>query len=120
MGVANAIGRYEERLRPYVERIQKLPPGVPQLAYPALRARSFGKTLATRHRKNWRERVASRLETLTEEELAFTAPLALSEKDVGQIRALLLEAIGNVSKIVEESPAERLACLNIDLVFVDG
>jgi uncharacterized protein (TIGR02147 family) len=70
--------------------------------------------LVTRHHQNWRTRSLSRLEKMTSEDLAFTAPISLSNADFPEVRAVLLNAISEISKLVEKSPSEKIAYLGID------
>lgn len=68
------------------------------------------------HHKNWRiKAIENFCQFKTDEDLAFTAPLTISKKDFKQVRDLLLENIKAVSKVVNSSESEQLACLNIDL-----
>jgi uncharacterized protein (TIGR02147 family) len=66
------------------------------------------------HHRNWRLKTLSRIDSVRRDELAFTAPVSLSKKDIGTIRQVLLDAIEKCSSIVQESPPETLAVLNID------
>lgn len=50
-----------------------------------------------------------------DEDLYFTSPMSLSPDTYGEVRALLLAAIEEVSKKVAPSPSESVACLSIDL-----
>ena len=50
----------------------------------------------------------------TGNELAYTAPMTLSENDAQRIRAALADVVQNVDGIVGPSPSEKLYCLNID------
>lgn len=67
------------------------------------------------HHRNWRARANVRLETLSEEELAFTSPMTLSVKDVPRVKAILLEAVGKIREVVEASDPEILTAVTIDL-----
>jgi uncharacterized protein (TIGR02147 family) len=70
--------------------------------------------LVVRHHQNWRSKSLGLLEQITLEDLAFTAPISLAQKDFPKIRAILLEAISDISKTIEESPSEDVAYLGID------
>ena len=67
-----------------------------------------------RHHTNWRMKSVQYSERLHEEDLMFTSPLTVSRKDFLKIREEILTLIKSVNTIVEPSPAEELACLNID------
>jgi len=66
------------------------------------------------HHRNWRLRAIEKAETITKEELMYTAQVTLSREDFEKIRALLVETIDRSAKIVLPSPAEDLACLHVD------
>ncbi len=72
-----------------------------------------------KHHSNWRIKAIQRSDRLNEEELMFTSPLSLSQSDFAKIRDQLAEALKNVSGIVKDSPAEEVACLNVDLFWVN-
>lgn len=71
--------------------------------------------LINRHHANWRLKALEKLENTSKDELYFTAPLTISEKDMKRIKESLLDAIENASSIVSKTKPEKLACLNIDL-----
>lgn len=70
--------------------------------------------LAIRHHQNWRLKSAEMQEKMGPSELAFTAPVAIAKKDREKVRAILLETIGEISKLVEDSPSEEIGYLGID------
>lgn len=70
--------------------------------------------LISRHHMNWRMKAIERHPRLGTDELAFSAPLTLAEVDIPDVRKMCLDFIQEVSKKVSSSPAERLACINID------
>ncbi|MGE3974699.1 MAG: TIGR02147 family protein [Bdellovibrionales bacterium] len=74
--------------------------------------------LVSRHHTNWRLKAFDRIDRVSDAELFFTSPVSISVKDVHVIRELLVENIENVFKIVDPSPSEELACLNIDWFLV--
>jgi uncharacterized protein (TIGR02147 family) len=67
------------------------------------------------HHRNWRTKALEGLEDLDRNELSYTAPMAISEESLGEIREVLLETIEKIIPIIKKSKSERLACLNIDL-----
>jgi sRNA-binding carbon storage regulator CsrA len=46
--------------------------------------------------------------------IGFSAPLTISKKDFDIVREEILEFIQNLSKRVDQSDSEIVACLNID------
>ncbi len=72
--------------------------------------------LATRHHQNWRNKSIELHEKMSSDDLAFTAPVVLANKDIPKIRKLLLETIAEISSVVEESPAEEVVYLGIDWI----
>ena len=76
--------------------------------------------LANRHHTNWRLKALAHLDDLSEDDLAFTAPVSLSRKDFEAIRRIILDSIEDVSETVEKSEPEMLACLTIDWFELRG
>jgi uncharacterized protein (TIGR02147 family) len=74
--------------------------------------------LAHRHHVNWRMKTMERFSALGAEELVFTSPMTLAEKDVPEIREEISALIEKVSRRIEPSPSEVMACLNIDWVKI--
>lgn len=70
--------------------------------------------LVKHHHVNWRLKAIEELDRLESDELAFTAPLTISKKDFQLVRNEILELIQSISKRVENSKSEEIACLNID------
>jgi uncharacterized protein (TIGR02147 family) len=66
------------------------------------------------HHRNWRDRSAQKMLLRNEQDLFFTFPMSLSEKDAEQIRRLLPSWIEQIHAIVNTSPSECVRCLNID------
>ncbi len=73
-----------------------------------------------RHHQNWRNRSLLRIDDLTENELMVTAPFSISRGDFMKIRELMMETVKKSTKIIHASQEELLACLNIDLFYVNG
>lgn len=73
-------------------------------------------SFSSAHHRNWRLKAMERHPTLYSHELAFSAPMTLSQEDLKIIRKAILNLIQDVANRVKESPSESLACLNIDLV----
>ncbi len=55
---------------------------------------------------------------LEHEELAFSAPLTISEKDATKFKNELVKLIEKLGKTVGDSKSEKLMCLNIDWVNI--
>ncbi|MGE3608510.1 MAG: TIGR02147 family protein [Bacteriovoracaceae bacterium] len=67
------------------------------------------------HHQNWRIKAMENYSHFKKnDDLAFSAPLTISEKDFLEVREVLLNQIKTISKIVSSSKSEKLACLNID------
>jgi len=73
-----------------------------------------GSPLSIRHHQNWRAKSFELHEKMTVEDLAFTAPISISSKDIPKVRKILLEAIAEISKLVEASSPEEITYLGID------
>ncbi len=68
----------------------------------------------SRHHQSWRLQAFSKYEKIESENLFYTAPVTLSEKDATQIRNSLLEMISRTVKQISESPSEKFYCLCLD------
>lgn len=66
------------------------------------------------HRRNWRMKALEKLDEVQEPHLFYSSPMSLSKEDKFKIREELVATISKISKRVEKSPEEELACLNID------
>lgn len=73
-----------------------------------------------RHHMNWRLRGMQIMEDSNSENLFYTAPFTVSRSDFDLIRALWMETISSLNKIVIPSPAEDLYCVSLDLFKVFG
>ena len=63
---------------------------------------------------SWRVKGFESMDQKQKNSLYFTAPVSIAKKDVPQVRKILVDTIEKISYVVEESPEEDLACLNID------
>ena len=70
------------------------------------------------HHRNWRMQAIGKHGKLEFNDLMFTSPITLSEEHFEVIRESLLKLIQQLSKTVEETDPQRLACLNIDWFLV--
>jgi len=70
------------------------------------------------HHRNWRLKALQEFPRITEEEMMFTAPMSISRKDFAEIRETLAQLIGKLSAKIKDSPAEDIACLNLDYFWI--
>ncbi len=70
--------------------------------------------LVSRHHMNWRIKALETHPRLKQDELAFSAPVTIAEKDLNEVKKMCLDLIQAVSKKVSASESETLACINID------
>ncbi len=78
----------------------------------------FGSPHLFRHHSNWRVKAISRSERLSDKELMYTAPVSLSKEDFEELREKMVVFIQDFLKTVHASPAEEVACLNLDFFWV--
>lgn len=71
-----------------------------------------------RHHMNWRNRALMRMDELTEAEFMISAPFSVSKSDFSKIRELLVHSVKKVTDVIQASPEEITACMNIDLFFL--
>ncbi|WP_413586768.1 TIGR02147 family protein [Bdellovibrio sp. HCB274] len=67
-----------------------------------------------RHHSNWRLKGLQALESVSDKDLFYTGPMALSEDAAKEIRKLLIEVVEKSTKKAATSDSEVLRCLNID------
>lgn len=72
----------------------------------------------SKHHSNWRIRAMERSSNLKDEELMFTAPMMIGQKDFQQLRERMINLVQEVSEVVKDSPSEKLVCLNLDFFEV--
>lgn len=72
-----------------------------------------------KHHSNWRIKAIQKSDRLDQKELMFTSPVSISSSDFEKVREEIAELLKRFSKTVKESPAEDIACLNIDLFWID-
>jgi uncharacterized protein (TIGR02147 family) len=73
-----------------------------------------------RHHANWRMKALQKADHLPAKELMFTFPLSISKADFEKVREELATAIAKISEIVKESPAEDVACMNVDFFWLEN
>ena len=71
-----------------------------------------------RHHGNWRLRAIRQSEELAADEIMYTAPVSLSRKDFDLLREEMVGFIKKFLKRVHESPAEEIACFNLDFFWI--
>ena len=67
-----------------------------------------------RHHSNWRLKSLQAMEKITDADLYYTGPMALSQDAASSIRKLLIELVEKSTKMASNSDSETLRCLNID------
>lgn len=72
-----------------------------------------------KHYSNWRIRAIQRSERLSAQELMYTAPVSLSRKDFESLREEMVQFIKRFLDRVHDSPAEELACFNLDFFWIE-
>ncbi|HEX4923122.1 MAG TPA: TIGR02147 family protein [Bdellovibrionales bacterium] len=72
-----------------------------------------------RHHANWRVKAIQKSESISENEMMYTGQVSLSAKDFEVVREQLAELLKDVMRRVKESPAENVACLNLDWFWVE-
>ncbi len=77
-----------------------------------------GSPFLVKHHSNWRVAAIQKSESLSSEEMMFTANISISKKDFEKIREQLVTAIQEISQIVKDSPSEEIANLNIDWFWI--
>ncbi len=68
----------------------------------------------SQHHRNWRDRSLQKMILKKTDDLYFTFPMSLSEKDAEKIRKLIPTWIDSIHAIVGPSESECVRCLNID------
>lgn len=71
-----------------------------------------------RFQTDWRMKTIQAAESLSEQELLFTGPVSLSKADFKKLREEIVQFIKQFLDTVHASPAEEIACLNIDWFWV--
>lgn len=70
------------------------------------------------HHSNWRLRSLQQYDDLTDQELMYTAPVSLSKDDFQQLREEMVGFIKTFLDRVHASPAEEIACFNLDFFWI--
>ncbi len=77
-----------------------------------------GSPYLNRHHANWRVKALQKIDHMTDQELMYTAPFSISEKDFSILREQMVGVIQEFLKTVKASEGETVACLNLDLFKV--
>jgi uncharacterized protein (TIGR02147 family) len=77
-----------------------------------------GSPFLIKHHSNWRIAAIQKSESLSDEELMFTANISLSQKDFAHLREILIKTIQSLGEKVKDSPAEEIANVNLDLFWI--
>jgi uncharacterized protein (TIGR02147 family) len=72
-----------------------------------------------KHYANWRLKALQRADHLTGKELMFTSPVSISKADFEKLREQMASFVQEFLKTAEASPAEELACFNLDFFWID-
>lgn len=72
----------------------------------------------SRHHTNWRVRAMEKAQFLTDDELMFSGPITLSEDDFFRLREKMVALVQDISTTINNSPSERMACFNLDFIFL--
>jgi uncharacterized protein (TIGR02147 family) len=78
-----------------------------------------GTPFLLKHHSNWRIKAIQVSESISEEELMYSGQFSLSRNDFKILREALTECLRMINSTVKDSPAEELACLNIDWFWID-
>lgn len=70
------------------------------------------------HHKNWRIKALEKHNRLDVDDLMYTAPFTISEKDLASFREEAIKLIQKLVKVAGRTTNERLACLNLDLFLL--
>ncbi|MGZ3695243.1 MAG: DUF4423 domain-containing protein [Bdellovibrionota bacterium] len=71
-----------------------------------------------KHHSNWRIKAVQYADDLNESELMFTSPASLSKEDFDKLREKMVLFIGEFLKSAQASPAEEIACFNMDFFWI--
>jgi uncharacterized protein (TIGR02147 family) len=72
-----------------------------------------------KHHSNWRIKALHQADRKTERAMIFTCPFSVSKVDFEKIRSEIAELLEKFSKTIKETNAEDVACLNIDLFWLE-
>lgn len=78
-----------------------------------------GSPFLSKHYLNWKLKGIERIDNLQKEELMFSAPFSVSRADFLRLKDQMLEFIKILYETASKSDPEDLACINIDLFFIE-
>lgn len=81
---------------------------------PSVTHLSASSPLVNKHHMNWRFKALGCMENKNEDDLFYTAPMALSVQAQEEIRSVLVNTIQKAVATAKDAPSESLSCLNID------
>lgn len=70
--------------------------------------------LVSRHHTNWRMKTIEKMDLIKSDEFHFTSPVSIATKDMPRVREIWIKAVEEAFKVIDVSPEEELACINID------
>jgi uncharacterized protein (TIGR02147 family) len=70
------------------------------------------------HYRNWHLQALAQSETLTSEELMYSVAISLSREDFALLREQMVRFIKDLLKTAHASPAEEIACFNMDFFWI--
>lgn len=71
------------------------------------------------HLSNWRLKAIERSPLIKEDELMYSAPISISATDFAKLRKKMSALIKELTEQTVASKAERLACFNIDFIWLE-
>ncbi len=71
-----------------------------------------------RHHFNWRMYSIQRVQSISKDELMFTAPISTDEKSFSDIRKIFGQAIREIKDVVKDSDSKKLGYIGIDLLKI--
>jgi uncharacterized protein (TIGR02147 family) len=67
-----------------------------------------------KHHSNWRIKAIQKMDRSSDDDLTFTAPLSLSNKDFDILREEMVQLIKKISETVKETNPEEIFCFTLD------
>jgi uncharacterized protein (TIGR02147 family) len=78
-----------------------------------------GSPYLIKHHTNWRVKAIQRAENLQDEEMMYSGQFSLSRRDFEGLRETFAQLLKSTNEVVMKSPAEEVACLNLDWFWLD-
>jgi uncharacterized protein (TIGR02147 family) len=73
-----------------------------------------GELLVTRHHTNWRLKAIEKLNQDSVQGLHFTSPLTIGEKDIPEVRKILLKTLDEIFDLIDVTEPDRFQVLCVD------